>query len=463
MNTIRHKVLGVTAALLLVGAAACTDTVVEPKSTITDANVFTDVNSYKAFLGKIYGGLALSGQQGGAGQPDLDPSFDEGFSQYVRLLWEAEELPTDEAVIGWGDIGLPELNTGLWSSSNPFLVALYYRIYFQVSLVNEFLRQTSDSALAARGNVSDSVKTVIQGYRAEARFLRALSYWHGIDLFGSIPIVTEDDPLGATPPQQATRTDVYNYVVSELQAIRDELPVPGASSYGRATGPAASMLLAKLYMNAGVYTGTEDWTNAMGAVQDVISSGYYTLDPSYQHMFMADNNTSPEIIFAVPEDGLRTQTWGSTTFLVHASCGGSPGTPEYQDPSVYGIDGCWWGVRLKPEAYGFYAAGDGRTGYFFSSGHTIAVGSIGDWTGGIAAPKYTNVTSGGQDGSHPTFVDVDFPMFRLGDAYLMYAEAALRGGGGTRAGIRQRAARAGVRGRHRRHHGRRALAGLHSV
>jgi hypothetical protein len=427
MNTTKCKVLGVTAALLLVGAAACTDTVVEPKSTITDANVFTDVNSYKAFLGKIYGGLALSGQQGGAGQPDLDPSFDEGFSQYVRLLWEAEELPTDEAVIGWGDIGLPELNTGLWSSSNPFLVALYYRIYFQVGMANEFLRQTSDTVLAARGNVNDSVKAVIQGYRAEARFLRALSYWHGIDLFGGIPIVTEDDPLGATPPQQSTRAEVYNYVVGELQAIKGDLPQPGPSSYGRATGPAASMLLAKLYLNAGVYTGTDDYADALGAVEDVINSGAYSLDPNYRHIFMADNNTSPEIIFAVPEDGLKTQTWGSTTFLIHAACGNTMSNGDY------GIDGCWWGIRLKPEAYNNYAAGDNRAGYFWTANQTVAVTSIGDFAAGIAAPKYTNVTSTGADGSHPTFVDVDFPMFRLGDAYLMYAEAVLRGGGGTRA------------------------------
>ena len=76
---------------------------------------------------------------------------------------------------------------------------MYYRIFFQVSLANEFLRQTTDAKLDER-NVSAELRATIQTYRAEARFLRALSYWHGIDLFGNIPLVTEDDPLGVAPP-----------------------------------------------------------------------------------------------------------------------------------------------------------------------------------------------------------------------------------------------------------------------
>ena len=99
-------------------------------------------------------------------------------------------------MIAWGDPGLPEMNTQLWASNNPFLVSMYYRVAFQVSLVNEFLRQTTDAKLAER-NVSPGLKAQIQTFRAEARFLRALSYWHGIDLFGNIPLVTEADQLGA--------------------------------------------------------------------------------------------------------------------------------------------------------------------------------------------------------------------------------------------------------------------------
>jgi hypothetical protein len=99
--------------------------------------------------------------------------------------------------------------------------------------------------------------------------------------------------------------------------------------------------------------------------------------------------------------------------------------------STYGIDGCWGGIRLRPEAYNAFAATDPRRQYFVTAGQTIPVDAIGTFTDGVAAPKFTNVTSAGAPGSHPTHVDTDFPVFRLADAYLIYAEAALRGGGGS--------------------------------
>jgi hypothetical protein len=411
----------VVGAVMLLGA--CTDTVVQPKSTVTEANVFNNPSSYRAFLAKVYAGLAVSGQQGPAGQGDIS-GIDEGFSQYLRLFWEAQELPTDEAVIGWGDVGLPEMNTQLWAGSNTFVVSMYYRVYFQVGMANEFLRQTTDDKLDARGNVSASLRDQIAEYRAEARFLRALSYWHGIDLFGGIPLVTEEDALGNTPPAQATRQEVYDFVVSELQAIIPELPAASAATYGRATGPAASMLLAKLYLNAEVYTGTPNYAGVISALAPVLSQ--YQLDSNWRRIFLADNHTSPEIIFAVTQDGLRTQTWGGMTFLVHASCGGD------MNPGALGIDGCWWGLRLKPEAYNLFDGDDNRRSFFFTNNQTVGVASIGNFQNGVAAPKFANVTSGGASGSHATHVDTDFPMFRLSDAYLMYAEAVVRGGGGSR-------------------------------
>lgn len=433
ISTLKHRIrpmiqkplIAGLAALVLVSATAtnCTDLTLEPKSTVTDANVFNDPGSYKAFIARVYAGLGVSGQQGASGRPDIS-GIDEGFSQYLRLLWEAEELPTDEAVIGWGDVGLPEMNTQTWAVTNSFVVAMYYRIYFQVGMANEFLRQTTDAKLDGRGNVSAALRAEIKNYRAEARFLRALSYWHGIDLFGDIPLVRETDPLGSTPPKQTTRKEIYDFLISELTALQPDLPAPGAATYGRATPPAAQMLLAKLYLNAAVYSGTANYAAALTAAQAVINSSY-SLDPNYRRMFSADNNTSPEIVFAIPQDGLKTQTWGGVTFLVHAACGGS------MDNSTYGIDGCWAGIRLKPQAYNAFSANDRRQSFFVTSGQSVAVGSISDFRQGVAAPKFTNVTSTGAPGSHATHVDTDFPLFRLGDAYLMYAEASLRGGGGS--------------------------------
>jgi hypothetical protein len=414
----------IAAALVILGAAGCTDTTELPTSTITDTNYFNDPSSYRAFLAKIYAGLAVSGQQGPAGNGDIK-GIDEGFSQYLRLYWEAQELPTDEAVIAWGDVGLPEMNTQLWASSNSFVVSMYYRIAYQVSLANEFLRQTSDAKLAER-NVSSDLAAQIQVFRAEARFLRALSYWHGIDLFGNIPLVTEADPIGATPPPQSTRQAIFDFLVSELTSMQADLPAAaGSGTYGRATREAAAMLLAHLYLNGEVYTGTPQYAQALAAAQQVIG-GPFTLDPSYRHLFQADNNTSPEIIFPIIQDGLRTQTWGGATFLVHAACGGT------MNPADLGVDGCWWGLRLKPEAYNRFAPGDPRASFFWTDGQTVDIGAISNFNNGVAAPKFMNKTGAGIAGSNATHPDTDFPLFRLGDAYLIYAEAHLRSGGGDR-------------------------------
>jgi starch-binding outer membrane protein, SusD/RagB family len=417
------KAMSVAAALLCVTGAGCTDPTVAPKSSVTSSNVFNDPNSYRAFLAKIYGGLIVTGQQGPSGNPDIQ-GIDEGFGEYLRLYWYLQEMATDEAVIGWNDPGLPPLNTGTWDASNQMVNAMYYRVFYQVMLVNEFLRQSTDAKLAERNQNDPTLKTNVHFYRAEARFLRALSYWHGIDLFGNIPLVTEADPLGTVPPKQAARDSLYRYVVSELNAIKDSLPAKSAATYGRATPAAAHMLLAKLYLNASVYTGTANYAGALTEAQAVLSAGY-TLDPSFVHNFQADNNTSPELVFVAPQDGNNTQTWGGMTFLIHAGCGGA------MSAGNYGIDYCWGGYRLKQQTYNLFAAGDGRAAFFFKNGQQVNVDTIGQFSNGIAAPKFTNKTSTGANGSQTGMVDTDFPIFRLADAQLIYVEASLRGGGGT--------------------------------
>ena len=416
------------AAALLLGGAGCTDVTTEPTSTVTEANVFNDPSSYRAFVARIYGGLQVTGQQGPAGQPDIQGG-DEGFSHYLRQYWQLQELPTDEAVIAWNDAGLPEIVTQRWGAENQFLSMMYYRVFFQVMLANEFMRQTTDAALTAR-NVSPQLREQITQYQAEVRFLRALSYWHGLDLFGNIPLVTEADPLGKTPPQQSTRQAVYDYVVGELMAIRPQLPAVGQGEYGRADQGAVNMLLAKLYMNSAVYTGPPRYGEARAALEAVINSGQSQLDDNYHHLFLADNHTSPEIIFAVPFDGVRTQTFGGMTFLQHAAVGGNMTAGDY------GLDGGWWGLRVRPEVYALYPGGaagpDRRGSFFYTNGHTPEIDDLTAFFDGVAAPKFRNVTSSGQPGSSASYPDTDFPMFRLADAYLMYAEAVLRGGGGSR-------------------------------
>jgi starch-binding outer membrane protein, SusD/RagB family len=412
------------AAVLLFGAAGCTDLTVEPRGTA--AGAFQDPGTYTALLARVYSGLSVTGQQaaGGAGQPDIQ-GIDEGFSQYMRLFWQMQTLPTEEAVLGWGDGSIQQLNRHDWTSANEFLSAMYYRIFFQVGMANEFLRETTEERLNQRG-VTGTLRTNIQQMRAEARFLRALSYWHGIDLFGSIPMVTEANTVGGPLPSQSTRQELFNFVVQELNEIRTQLPTN--PEYGRAGRAAADMLLAKLHLNAQVYTGAAQWSQAREAAERVIA-GSGSLAATYQHNFLADNHTSPEIVFPVTFDGQRTRTWGGMTFLVNAAVGGN------MNPADYGIPGGgWWGLRATPQFVGLFpgVATPDRRAIFFTNGQQLQISDIGNFNHGYAVPKFRNVTRNGTAGSHPQFPDTDFPMFRVADAYLMYAEAVLRGGGGSR-------------------------------
>ena len=259
--------------------------------------VYSDPNNYINVLSKLYSGLSMTGLQGPAGQADI-AGIDEGFSAYVRVLWNLQELPTDEAVCGWNDPGIPTLNKMQWNADDGWVKGMYYRIYYQITLCNEFIYQSRDERLDERG-FSDADKEMIRMYRNEARFLRSLSYFHAMDLFGNVPFVTEEDRVGAFQPERITRTDLFNYVESELIDLSNVLSAAGTVDYGRATREAAKTLLAKVYLNAEVYSGTNRYDDCRNYCEQVINSGAFQLDMDYQHLFLADNQNSSEVIFPV--------------------------------------------------------------------------------------------------------------------------------------------------------------------
>lgn len=415
------------AGMVALSITSCTkDLDREPFYDITSASVYKDFTNYKQILAKLYAGYAVSGQQGPAGNADIS-GLDEGFSNYLRLYYSVQELPTDEAVIGWNDGSLPDFHQMDWSSSNEFLAAMYSRIYYQIALTNEFIRETTDEKLSERGITGQSLEEA-KKFRAEARFLRALSYWHAMDLFGNVPFVTEKDPVGTFFPPQIARADLFKYIESELLAIEPELVDARQNEYGRADKAADWTLLSKLYLNAEVYTGQARYTDVVTYAKKVIDAGY-TLEPDYDNLFLTDNNTSSEIIFPITFDGLRTQSYGGMTFLVHAPVGGSI------NPADFGINGGWSGLRTTEAVVDLFPTPlgvvDDRSN-FYTDGQSLVINDIFTFTDGYPITKYKNVSSTGQAGSDPTgnFPDTDFPMFRLADIYLTYAEAVLRGGTG---------------------------------
>lgn len=396
----------------------------------TAEGTFDNPEAYKQFLAKLYAGLAISGQEGPAGNPDLQ-GLDEGFSQYLRLYWMMQELTTEMAVIGWNDGTIKDLHAQNWTSGNEFIRTMYSRIMYQVALTNEFLRQTTPELLDARG-LDGSERENIASYRAEARFLRALHYYHALDLFGNPPFVSEEDPIGAFLPEQIQRPDLFSFIEGELLAIEDEINPVGSAEYGRADQAAVWMLLSKLYLNAEVYTGEDHYAEALDYSSRVINSNYQ-LHENYQELFLADNDVNgaqEEIIFPVTFDGSNTQSYGGMAFIIHAAIGGD------MDPEEFGVSSGWAGLRTTSalvEQFPGEAESEDNRALFFTEGQTKEINDLSSFTDGYAVTKFKNITSDGEPGKDDTgeFPDTDFPMFRLADAYLMYAEAHLRGGGGS--------------------------------
>lgn len=395
-----------------------------PKIEATPETVYNTPEGYKSVLAKLYASLAIAGQEKGDGNTDLGGKTYWG---YLRIFYNLQELPTDEAIYTWGGgDALNGIQFMTWNSSDEWASAMYYRIYYTVAICNEFLRNATDDKLSG---FNDSDREQIEVYRSEARFLRALVYFHALDFYGNVPFVTEADPVGAFFPPRITRADLFNYVESELKGIEEELPLPLQNEYGRVSRAAAWSLLAKLYLNAKVYTGTEKNTECITYSRKVIDGGY-ALENTYANLFNADNDLrTNEIIFPIEADGQHTTTWGGSTYLV---CGPIVGSMVATD---YGVQSGWGSIRTRKEFVKLFSDITGATdkrAAFYTDGQTLDIEDPTISTQGYSIVKYINKTSTGQNGSNfaEGLVDTDFPMIRLADVYLMYAEAVVRGGTG---------------------------------
>ncbi len=329
-----------TISFLLV--VSCTD---DLNQVPTDPDLFTEVDVYKtpqqalSALAKVYSGLAVTGQQGPAGQPDIDGSIiDEGFSSFTRIMWNLNEASTDHGIISWvSDPGVPDINQLNWEPNNPWTKGMYYRLAQNISYANSLLRM--------RPALAES-NTDVKNYVNEARFLRAYCYSQLIDMFGSVPLVTK---VSAVLPEQASRAEVFSYIETELLDLAKVLPAAKASEYGHVDQIAASALLTRIYLNAEIYTGQSRFEDVITHAETVFSSSYAinTSDgnnngSAYDELFLADNNTNGaqnEFIFALLYDGINTQAWGGATFLVHAPIGGT------MNPADFGVNGGWGVLR----------------------------------------------------------------------------------------------------------------------
>lgn len=375
--------------------------------------------------------------------------MDGGASEIIRAFWSVQETTADAAKCSWeNDAWVRALNTNTWNDTqNDAVYAVYVRALQGIAYVNEYLRQTSPSKLAARG-VDYALAAKIDGFRAEARFIRAYLYWMALDCFGSVPFTTENSPFGGTYfPSQASRTDIFDYCVSELEYLSSsESAMPAArSQYPRADKGSAAGILARMYLNSEVYTGVARWAEAKSVCEDIFSMGY-ALCPDYAALFRGDNGQNPEargeMLWAISYDSNNTESYGGTSYILSASLASTDIT-EASRPNGQ-VNG-WAGLRVPYEyvsryfnvsgqnyVTGSYEVDDARGNVFYIKGRSESMeGALYSFMNGWSCLKFNNIPHDMTDQSFlpqsavRSFADVDFPVVRLGEIYLIYAEACM--------------------------------------
>ncbi len=467
MNTTMKKYISIVLALVVLSMTAC---VQDLRVESIDPNTSSSIDKQQLFV-KIYSTLALTGQQGPSGNGDV-AGVDEGTSSFYRMTYSLQEFPADQIYWIWPDVGVDDVRKMSWTSSNSLVKGLYSRLYFDITLCNLYLDNYAETATKEE--------------LAEVRFIRALNYWYLLDMFGNVPFV---EHAGQSElPEQIERPDLYRWLKSELKDnIAPNLaPANQRISYYRMDQAAAWLLLSRLCLNAGIYgvdrNGvqqisdlTAEYTDAAYYANQVMNSGYQ-LASEYRYLFMGDNDNLStkndaykEIILPIGQDGVQTQSYGGSLFLI-ASCytGGMP---------AYGITENWKCIRSRAQlvglfcgskfqspvadaitteaaakkAYGEYfgtateitkAAKDSRAMFcnYSTDGSNTYVcqfwkqNTSDEFLSGWGITKFSNLMADTNRIANDTkYPDMDVPLMRLAEAYLNYAEAVLRGG--TQCGI----------------------------
>ncbi len=344
-----------------------------------------------------------------------------GYKNLIEINEEsADGCVTPIRTTGWG--GIKWLHLHEWISTFEFGPNVWNGCYNGINTVNRILGQIESGEIkieVGQDNVIAELKTV-----------RAFYYWNLMDIFGNVPIVTDFSDVEL--PVQSTRQEVYDFIINEvnenLPLLSDEVNV---STYGRFNKWAAKALLAKIYLNAEIYTGTPQWAKCIQECNDIINeantNGSFELEANYRDIFKTDNENSKEHIFAIPCDENF-----ATGFRIHMK------SLSAEMRSVFNMQSNpWGGVCATPQFIDTYDEDDSRLE------DTWILGPQYNATTGEEVINYINYISdlalaypyeGYRIGKYEikmgvkSYLSNDYPVFRYTHILMMKAECLLRTG-----------------------------------
>lgn len=368
------------------------------------------------------------------------------------LLWwngvaRAQEASADQLVIparpnGWVDGGIyRRMHEHKWTSEDDVVVNSWSRTYAGVTNCNRIIYQLESGGIP----LTSGKENVI----AELKVLRASYYYMLCDLFGNIPVVTDFNVPDGYLPEQSTRKQVYDFIVKEISdniaLLNDKNDV---STYGRFNKWAAHTLLAKVYLNAEVYSGTAAWDKCISECDSVINSGAgYVLEANQPDVFKTDNENSKEIIFALPLDDKYVTDWNA--FDIHMQ------TLQPANQATYNLKSApWGGICAIPQAITSFDADDSRLknnwiqGQQYSASGQALTGTMGASSGKpliyineVPAIDQSDEVHGFRLGKFEIKMEAnvqlsnDWPLLRYADVLMMKAESLLRLGRADEAAV----------------------------
>lgn len=371
----------------------------------------------------------------------------QGLQGTCRGIYDLQTFGSDEAMLptrggDWYDGGLwQDMYRHSWSADHDLPKNAWLYLYKVITLCNRSLEQIEKNRKLLSENL-------YREYTAEVRALRAIYYWYLLDLFGNVPIVTST-AVSMQEVKQSSRPEVFSFVVKELQETRGQLSwsrsqLPG-DYYGRVTYPVATFVLAKLMLNAEVYSGKPQWQETIVYCNELENMGYI-LEDGYDKNFAVHNENSSENIWTIPMDKDLYTTQQQNLFRSyhyrHAAAygftgeNGSCATQKVLDVFGYNSDDedirfylNYWSGEIYDLDYHLVTDRNGDPLIYYPREVMMDLsGSQYVETAGARMKKYEVDKNATKDGK---LMDNDIVLFRFADVLLMRAEAKFRIGGAT--------------------------------